>query len=121
MTPELTLFAERNAGFQQYCEQYNRAASSPEIQEEYYRWINEQMRQQGMIQGAVDKAVRETKRADELILQKTMHEAELILQESKREAELKLQQIARNLLAINMPVPDIAKMTGLTEEEIAQM
>jgi predicted transposase/invertase (TIGR01784 family) len=62
MTPELQAFAERNAGFRQYCDQYNRVAADPETQEEYYRWINEQMRQEGMKQGAVELAMREVAR-----------------------------------------------------------
>ncbi|MDR1532893.1 MAG: hypothetical protein LBS62_12090 [Clostridiales bacterium] len=96
MTPKLTAFAERNAGFRQYCEQYNRAASSPETQDEYYRWVNEQMRQQGMIQGAVKKA-------------------------EERAERRRTREIARSLLSSNMPIADVAKHTGLSEDEIKKL
>ncbi|MDR1205643.1 MAG: hypothetical protein LBL26_09225, partial [Peptococcaceae bacterium] len=52
MTPELQTFMNNDKGFQQYCAQYHRVASDPIIQDEYYRWLNEQMRQQGMIAAA---------------------------------------------------------------------
>jgi hypothetical protein len=52
MTPELQTFMNNDKGFQQYCAQYHRVASDPKTQDEYYRWINEQMRQQGMIAAA---------------------------------------------------------------------
>jgi hypothetical protein len=52
MTPELQTFMNSDKGFQQYCAQYQRVASDPNTQDEYYRWINEQWRQQGMIDAA---------------------------------------------------------------------
>jgi hypothetical protein len=52
MTPELQTFMNSDKGFQQYCAQYRRVASDPKTQDEYYRWINEQMRQRGMIAAA---------------------------------------------------------------------
>jgi hypothetical protein len=52
MTPELRTFMDNDKGFQQYCAQYHRAAADPETQDEYYRWINEQMRQQSMMAAA---------------------------------------------------------------------
>jgi len=52
MTPALQPFTARDAGFAQYCERYNLAASSPRVRDEYFRWINEQMRQAGMMEGA---------------------------------------------------------------------
>jgi predicted transposase/invertase (TIGR01784 family) len=89
MTPELQAFAERNTGFQQYCDQYKRAAADPETQKEYYRWINEQMRQEGMKRGAVEKALKQER-----------------------------AQIARSMLVDNIPIGTIAKYTHLSEEEI---
>jgi predicted transposase/invertase (TIGR01784 family) len=70
-------------------------ASSPETQDEYYRWVNEQMRQQGMIQGAVKKA--------------------------EERAERRTREIARSLLSSNMPIADVAKHTGLSEDEIKKL
>jgi hypothetical protein len=52
MTPELQAFATHDSGFQQYCQQYDRVAADPATLDEYYRWVNEQMRQAGMWEGA---------------------------------------------------------------------
>jgi phage terminase small subunit len=54
MTPQLREFMNNDEGFQQYCAQY-------------HRWINEQMRQQGMIDAAQktgEQIGRQTERAD---------------------------------------------------------
>ncbi|MDR1786701.1 MAG: PD-(D/E)XK nuclease family transposase [Spirochaetaceae bacterium] len=48
MTPELRAFTERDTGFQQYCKQYNRVASSPQTREEYLNWLDENTRQWAM-------------------------------------------------------------------------
>jgi predicted transposase/invertase (TIGR01784 family) len=52
MNAKLQQFVTADEGFRQYCEQYNRVAANPETREEYYRWVNEQMRQRGIIQAA---------------------------------------------------------------------
>jgi ATP/maltotriose-dependent transcriptional regulator MalT len=55
MQVELQSFADHDAGFRQYCEQYDRAVANPEVRDEYQRWVNEQMRQHGMIQSAEER------------------------------------------------------------------
>jgi hypothetical protein len=52
MNAKLQQFATMDEGFRQYCDQYNRVATDPETREEYYRWVSEQMRQQGILQAA---------------------------------------------------------------------
>jgi predicted transposase YdaD len=84
MTPELQHFAKADTGFTQYCERYDRVASDPATRTEYYNWINEQIRQQGMLLGAREQG----------------------LKEGKLEA-------ARNFLAMGLPPEQVSKGTGL--------
>jgi hypothetical protein len=47
MTPALQEYAAADSGYTQFCEQYNLVSSDPETQDDYYRWIKDQMRQEG--------------------------------------------------------------------------
>jgi hypothetical protein len=48
MTPQLQAYSKKDAGFRQYCEQYERVSSDPEIREEYYIWVDGLMREAGI-------------------------------------------------------------------------
>jgi hypothetical protein len=65
MTPSLQPFMDSDKGFHQYCAQYHRVASDPAVQDEYYRWVNEQMRQQGMMIAAEERG---EKRGEENVI-----------------------------------------------------
>jgi predicted transposase/invertase (TIGR01784 family) len=92
MTPELQHFATGDTGFVQYCERYDRVASDPDTRDEYYNWIDEQIRQHGMMLGAEEKGrLRGVKEG---------------LKEGKLEA-------ARSFLAMGLPSEQVAKGTGL--------
>jgi hypothetical protein len=84
LTPELQRFAKADTGFTQYCERYDRVASDPETRTEYYNWINEQIRQQGMLLGAEERGMK-----------------------------TKAAEIARNLLSTGLTLEQISKSTGL--------
>jgi predicted transposase/invertase (TIGR01784 family) len=84
MTPELQHFAKADTGFTQYCERYDRVASDPATRTEYYNWINEQIRQQGMLLGAREQGLKEGKLED-----------------------------ARSFLAMGLSPEQVAKGTGL--------
>jgi hypothetical protein len=59
MTPQSQTFMENDIGFRQYCEQYNKASKDPAIQREYHNWINEQIRQEGMLLAAHKEGYKE--------------------------------------------------------------
>jgi len=52
MYPELKKFAEYDAGYKQYCARFDRVAESRETRDEYMRWVDENIRQYGMLEGA---------------------------------------------------------------------
>jgi hypothetical protein len=52
MAPELQTFAARDAGFQQFCEQYSLVSASEEARYEYMLWVNDMMREEGMLEAA---------------------------------------------------------------------
>ncbi|MDR1727779.1 MAG: PD-(D/E)XK nuclease family transposase [Acidobacteriota bacterium] len=97
MTPELQDFAKWDEGFRQYCEQYDRVASDPETREEYYRWIDEQMRQEGMVEAATLDGMAKGKI------------------DGQREAKL---EVARNLFAMGLTTEQVAQGTGLPVAEV---
>ncbi|MDR1785329.1 MAG: Rpn family recombination-promoting nuclease/putative transposase [Spirochaetaceae bacterium] len=51
MEPKLKPFAEKDAGFKQYRERYDRVTSSRKVRDEYFRWIDEQLHEAGLFQG----------------------------------------------------------------------
>jgi hypothetical protein len=55
MNAQLQQFAKTDDGFRQYCERYNLVAADPETRDEYYRWVNEQMRQWGIVRAAEER------------------------------------------------------------------
>jgi predicted transposase/invertase (TIGR01784 family) len=52
MEPRLKPFAEEDPGFKQYRDRYGRVTTSREIRDEYFRWIDEQLHQAGLLGGA---------------------------------------------------------------------
>ncbi|GHU35379.1 hypothetical protein FACS1894105_03980 [Clostridia bacterium] len=57
MTPKLRDFAAKDAGFMQYCMQYKRVSAEPSVRKEYMRWVDESMRQAGMVQSARQEGI----------------------------------------------------------------
>ncbi|GHU97528.1 hypothetical protein FACS1894208_12890 [Clostridia bacterium] len=96
MTPELRTFEKNDAGFRQYCTQYGRVATNPTVRDEYMRWLNESMRQAGMLLGAREQG-----------------EAIGI---AKGKAE-----VARTLLSMGLPLDQISQATGLSAMEVKKL
>jgi hypothetical protein len=48
MTPQLQAYSKRDAGFKQYCIQYGRVSSDPDVRNEYFDWVEGLMREAGM-------------------------------------------------------------------------
>jgi predicted transposase/invertase (TIGR01784 family) len=92
MTPQLQTFAKKDAGFLQYCERYNRVASNPDVRDEYYRWVDEQMRQDGMRRAALAEGLDKGR--------------------AEGRAEARLED-ARNFLAMGLSPKQVAQGTGL--------
>jgi predicted transposase/invertase (TIGR01784 family) len=55
MTTELQAFANRDAGFQQFCDRYKLVASDPKTRDEYVRWAANQMREEGVRDAALEE------------------------------------------------------------------
>jgi predicted transposase/invertase (TIGR01784 family) len=66
MTPQMQQFETWDTGFKQYCDRYDRVAANPATRDEYYRWIDEQIRQQGMILGAEERGREEGRMEEKL-------------------------------------------------------
>ncbi len=66
MSPQLQLYAEHDAGFKQFCEQYKLAAGDPKTREEYHWWRNDQMRSAGEWMGAYQEGERKGELRGEL-------------------------------------------------------
>ena len=52
MTPGLQAFAERDVGFQQFCDRYETVSANPETRREYAIWFDEALREEGMLDWA---------------------------------------------------------------------
>jgi len=62
MTPALQEYAEYDAGYKQFCDQYNLVASSPQAIQEYYLWYKDRMREEGMMLAAIQQNSEEIAR-----------------------------------------------------------
>jgi predicted transposase/invertase (TIGR01784 family) len=51
-TPQLQAYAEEDKGYYQFCDQYKRIAADPKTRNDYFWWINSQMRKEGELEGA---------------------------------------------------------------------
>ncbi|MDR1048448.1 MAG: PD-(D/E)XK nuclease family transposase [Synergistaceae bacterium] len=117
LTPELQGYVEQDRGFMQYCQKFGIVTANSETKDEYYRWINEQMRQEGMRQAAEEDGMA---RGMERGMARGMEIGEARgraqgIETGERNAKL---ATARNLLAINMNQEQVAKVTGLLLEEV---
>jgi hypothetical protein len=61
MTPQLQTYSELDAGFRQFCRQYDKAASDPEVRREYASWFDGLMREAGIKHAAEERVRRESK------------------------------------------------------------
>jgi len=57
MTPELQTYSDRDAGYRQFCEQYDLAAGDPETRDEYVLWVKEKMREYGERKAAENEGI----------------------------------------------------------------
>ena len=62
MTPALQEYATEDAGYRQFCDQYNLVACSPEARQEYYLWYKDRMREDGMMLAALQHKAEEIAR-----------------------------------------------------------
>ena len=57
MTPELQAYAERDAGFKQFCDRYETVSANPETRREYFLWFEEALREEGMKEWAREEGL----------------------------------------------------------------
>jgi hypothetical protein len=86
MTPQLKKYSERDAGFKQYCEQYELVSGDPETQSKYFLWIDGLMKEAGMRHAAEEIVRRETDEKWQIIVAEkdNIHNATL----AEKDAEL---------------------------------
>ena len=89
MTPALQEYAEKDAGYQQFCERYQFVSSDPKTRKEYMLWFNDRMREEG--------------------------EKEWLIQTAQKDRDI---AIALKLLKRNRPISEIVEDTDLTIEEV---
>jgi len=58
MTPALQAYAEKNNGFQQFCDRYQLVASSQKARDDYAKWVVSIMREEGMMEGARQEGIQ---------------------------------------------------------------
>jgi predicted transposase/invertase (TIGR01784 family) len=100
MTPQMQQFETIDTGFRQYCDRYERVATDPATRDEYYRWIDEQIRQQGMMLGAEEKGRKEGHR------------------EGRMEEKL---EVARSFLAMGLAPEQVSKGVRLPIDEVQKL
>ena len=100
MTPGLQAFANRDAGFRQFNDRYETVSADPETRREYALWVDEALREEGML----DWARREVR--DE-------YEPRLA------EAEKKRVEAARKHKAEILSAARVMKNQGMPNETIA--
>jgi hypothetical protein len=96
MTPQLQEFIKRDSGFEQYCEQYKRVAADPETRAEYYRWVDDVMHQEGVIQWARDEG-------------------------KQLGIEIGIEASARNFLTMGLAPEQVAQGTGLPLAKVKEL
>jgi predicted transposase/invertase (TIGR01784 family) len=104
MTPELQTFAKQDAGFRQFCEQYNRVASDPKTRREYLNWCG-----QMMIDATKESMIRAESRAEGRAEGITEGIAKGI---AKGQREKALED-AKAVLALGHTPEEVAKALGL--------
>jgi hypothetical protein len=83
MTPPLQEYAQHDAGYQQFCEQYERVSSDQKTRDEYHWWLNAQMSLDGQMQFKFNEGKMEGKQEERrTIINKLLHsgmDAQIIL------------------------------------------
>ncbi|GHU35137.1 hypothetical protein FACS1894105_03210 [Clostridia bacterium] len=124
MTPELQNFAQQDAVFKQYCSQYKRASTSKKTLLAYGRWVNESIREAGMILGAENKGKKEgfeegLKEGEKRGLKEGEKKGEI--KGEKQGEKKKATAMAIKMLKKNRPIDEIVEFTELSVEEIAKL
>jgi predicted transposase/invertase (TIGR01784 family) len=97
-------------------EYMERSAYTVEQLEAYDKWKIDMMTERGLISDAEENGMKEGIEKGKI---EGIQEGKIEgIQEGKAERNL---EIARQAKAMNMPVPDIAKLTGLSEDEINKL
>jgi hypothetical protein len=96
MTPQLQEFIEQDSGFKQYCEQYKLAAADPKTRAEYFRWVDDVMHQEGVLQWGIEIG-------------------------EQRGKQLGIEASARNFLAMGLAPEQVAQGTGLPLAKIKKL
>jgi hypothetical protein len=96
MEPRLKEFVESDAGAAQFIARYGEAAASPAVRQAYEDWVLADFRERSMLQGARDEGIAEG--------------------ETKRSFA-----IAKNAIAMKMPVSQIEQLTGLARAQIEEL
>ena len=104
MIPELQEYARNDAGFMQFCDQYELVAADPQTRSEYFIWYNNRMREVGMYEAAREIGREEGREIGR----------EIGREESETNAILRLLQIG-------MDVATISKVYDKSEEEIKKL
>jgi len=112
MAPELQPFVNENVGFQQFCERYAFVASSEDVRNEYIKWQNELMRQEGIYKGFKEEGLKEGLKKG---LKKGREEG---LKTGRKEQSF---EIALKMLKAKKPIDEIIEFTGLTREEVEKL
>ena len=128
MTPAIEAFAAKNDGYRQFCQQYDLIATSQEAWDEYFAWINYHMRVEGELEWARDTGLKlGLERGLEQGLEQGREEGReegvargiiTCMEKGRIESQI---EITLSLLALGLPIPDISKVTRLTEEAIKEL
>ena len=134
MTPQLQAFAERDTGFQQFCDRYETVSASPETRREYVMWFDEALREEGMLDWARQKVKDEYEpllaEAEQQLVKAEQQRTEA--EQQRAEAEQKLNTLqnkqkedilssARIMKNEGVPIEIIAKAFHLSTSEIEEL
>jgi hypothetical protein len=104
MDKRLERFSDTNPGFQQFQVRFREALADPELMTILRMEASERIRQAGMRKAAIRKGMEQGMKQG---VEQGTHETS--------------QKIALRMLSINRPIDEIAMMTDLTAEEIAEL
>jgi hypothetical protein len=96
MESKIKEFVESDAGAAQFVARYDDAAASPAVRQAYQDWVIADFRERSMLQGARNEGRNEGR--------------------NERSVE-----IAKNALAMNMPISQIEQLTGLSRGQIEEL
>ncbi|MDR1580839.1 MAG: hypothetical protein LBS35_10825 [Synergistaceae bacterium] len=92
MEPRIKEFVDSDAGAAQFVARYDEATAIPSVRQSYEEWVLADFRERSMLQGARD--------------------------EGKAEARV---AVAKNAIAMKMPISQIEQLTGLTGAQIEEL